>query len=77
MNPELPPKALPNLGPTETFCRRLGQPLSVTEHKSCSYCHGRESDIRSHDHARFCDYDPDKDPLIFGFPDSHGRHQDG
>ena len=29
------------------------------------------------DHGTFCDYDPEKDPISFGFPPDGTRHQTG
>jgi hypothetical protein len=57
------------------FCRRLERKLPVREHLACPYCDGREADVRSADHARFCDFEKGRDPIVFGFPDTHGRHR--
>lgn len=54
----------------EVFCRRLKRPLPVMEHVACSYCFGKEGDVRSADHARFCDFEEGKDPIHFGFPET-------
>lgn len=56
----------------ELWCPRLQRPLPVEEHARCSYCFGSVTEIRSGKHARFCDFDPARDPIHFGFPDSGG-----
>ena len=52
------------------YCRRLKRPLPVVEHVSCSYCFGKERDVKSGDHQRFCDFEEGKDPIHFGFPET-------
>jgi hypothetical protein len=61
-------RAAPAKGEQTVECRRLHLPLAVSEHASCPYCYGKESDIRTGDHARFCDFEEGKDPVCFGFP---------
>lgn len=56
----------------KVFCRRLQRPLPVAEHEKCLYCFGGAAEIRTGDTARFCDFDPEKDPIQFGFPDGGG-----
>lgn len=51
----------------ELLCRRTGRRLPPQEHARCPYCFGRE-DVTSGLHERFCDYEPERDPLHFGFP---------
>ena len=55
-------------------CRRLDRPLTVEEHKTCLYCHGTRNDITCSEYAVFCDYEPGKDPVDFGFPEGFGRY---
>ena len=55
-------------------CRRLGRRLALSQHERCLYCFGTEDDIRTRDHARFCDFRPGVDPINFGFPETHGRY---
>jgi hypothetical protein len=55
-------------------CRRLGRPLTVHEHRECPYCHGKTAEVASGQHETFCDYDPEEDPINFGFPQDRGRH---
>lgn len=50
------------------FCQRIQEPVSVKEHRGCAYCFGTVKAIEEGDHKEFCDYDPDRDPLQFGFP---------
>ena len=57
----------------EIFCRRLKRPLRVEEHELCPYCFGREEEIEKGDHQLFCDFCEGKDPIHFGFPETHGR----
>lgn len=63
------PKKKSKAGASElVFCQRIQEPLSVGEHKKCAYCHGTLEAVRDGRHEEFCDYDPDRDPLQFGFP---------
>lgn len=55
------------------FCKRLGKQLPVEEHSDCVYCHGSIDEIKSADHERFCEFDPAKDPVHFGFPEGMSR----
>ncbi len=57
------------------FCRRLEKRLPEGEHLECPYCYGRLDDVRSTRHERFCDFQRGEDPIVFGFPATHGRHQ--
>jgi hypothetical protein len=50
------------------FCQRIQEPVSVDEHKGCAYCFGTVEAVKEGKHEEFCDYDPDRDPLQFGFP---------
>ncbi len=54
----------------EVFCRRIKLPMSMAEHKSCPYCFGKESDIKTGEHGKFCDFEEGKDPIHFGFPET-------
>lgn len=58
-------------------CRRLGVPRAVREHLTCPYCFGRTADVLTADPRCFCDWDAGHDPLIYGFPATHGRHLQG
>jgi len=61
-------RAVPATGEQTVECRRLHLPLAVSEHASCAYCFGTESDIKTGEHAKFCDFEEGKDPVCFGFP---------
>jgi hypothetical protein len=53
------------------YCRRLQQELPVSEHADCPYCFGSKDQITDGVHRGFCGFDPEKDPIQFGFrPDS-------
>lgn len=55
------------------MCRRLGRTRTVAEHLSCPYCFGGEGEVTSGDRACFCDFDPDSDAVVFGFPETFGH----
>ena len=56
-------------------CRRVHRPMPVDDHKDCPYCFGDEATIRTCGYASFCDFDPDLDPVNFGFPEELGHYQ--
>ena len=56
------------------YCLRLGRSRSLREHEACSYCFGDRRAIQIGDRSGFCDFQPGRDPVSFGFPESHGRH---
>jgi hypothetical protein len=58
--------------PTEVYCRRVERPLAVEEHVDCPYCYGKKNDVQTTEHRQFCDFEPGKDPIHFGFPDTYG-----
>ncbi len=58
-------------------CRRLGRALTPDRHLSCSYCNGDTEQIATGEYERFCDFDPEKLPVSFGFPDDGSRLQRG
>lgn len=60
-----------------TRCRRTGQDFSSEEHQRCPYCFGSEAKIETGNHDDFCDYDPNKDPISFGFPDNGSHYRRG
>jgi hypothetical protein len=55
-------------------CRRLTVERTVDDHRRCPYCFGRAEDVASGKHARFCDFDAERDPIVFGFPTRFGRY---
>ncbi len=54
----------------KVFCRRIKLHMPLTEHLACSYCFGKEADVKSGDYGRFCDFVEGKDPVCFGFPET-------
>jgi len=58
--------AMPRL--EKVHCRRMGRPLSVSEHMQCPYCSGRCDDIANGQHVRLCDFSLGRDPIHFGLP---------
>lgn len=58
-------------------CNRTGQQYSLDTHERCPYCWGSRERIERGKHEGFCDYDPDRDPIHFGFPDGTARHTRG
>jgi len=57
-------------------CRRVNKAVSADEHKQCPYCFGTVTEICSGRHETFCDYDPEKDPVSFGFPADKGHFKE-
>ena len=64
-------------GTVRVSCRRTGETFDPEAHGRCPYCFGSKSDIRPGNHKDFCDYDPEKDPVSFGFPSDSARAQHG
>ena len=59
-------------------CRRTGQMFQVSVHARCPYCFADDDTIaKGGQYERFCDYDPEKDPINFGFPPDSTRTQSG
>jgi hypothetical protein len=56
--------------PGTVFCRRVKVALPITDHQGCPYCFGKDSDIKTGDHEKFCDFQEGKDPICFGFPET-------
>jgi hypothetical protein len=51
------------------FCARNKMLKDPGEHLSCPYCFGRKREvIERGERTEFCDFDPTKDPVSFGFP---------
>ena len=63
------------LEPSCIFCRRLQIERDLVEHLECPYCYGTSGEVASGNHARFCSFEPGKDPLLFGFPKDFGRYR--
>ncbi len=58
-------------------CRRTGQDYDCDTHVRCPYCFGVEKDVATGEHEQFCDFDPEQDPVSFGFPMESERVQRG
>jgi hypothetical protein len=57
------------------FCLRNHSSKEAGEHMACPYCFGKKRElIEDGERKDFCDYDPDKDPVTFGFPDDSSRN---
>ena len=61
----------------QVYCRRLQINLPVAEHTDCPYCFGKRDEVQDGHHREFCDYDPGKDPINFGFPPDSSRNAHG
>jgi hypothetical protein len=60
------------------FCTRNRVDKEAEEHLSCPYCFGKKVEVVENGERReFCDYDPEKDPTNFGFPEESSRNQSG
>jgi len=58
-------------------CRRIDRMRELEEHLTCPYCRGRKAAVAHGEHSRFCDYDPEVDPISFGFPERGSRFWKG
>lgn len=60
------------------FCKRNHTSKDADEHMSCPYCFGKLREvIENGERTEFCDFDPDEDPITFGFPDDSTRNSQG
>jgi hypothetical protein len=59
------------------LCKRTGEQVEVATHAECPYCFGRAAEIEEGRHEAFCDYQPEKDPMHFGFPADTSRDVQG
>ncbi|MHC4821727.1 MAG: hypothetical protein ACYTDX_08430 [Planctomycetota bacterium] len=73
MTDERPGKDVPPCGDGAVHCRRTGQEYEVDKHVRCPYCFGEEGDVATGNHEKFCDFEPGKDPVSFGFPKDSER----
>ncbi len=60
-------------GEKRVHCVRLNQARTASEHRDCPYCYGKNAEVQSGDRSHFCDYQPGKDPIQFGFPEGTTR----
>lgn len=64
--------------PKPVYCVRNHTSKATEEHLSCPYCFGRKREvIEAGERKLFCDFDPDRDPIVFGFPDGSTRNANG
>ncbi|MCB9881398.1 MAG: hypothetical protein H6834_06375 [Planctomycetes bacterium] len=61
----------------KVYCRRLKEMKPLAEHTECMYCFGKLGQVDGSHYDHFCDYDPDKDPIHFGFPQDSSRDLSG
>ena len=58
-------------------CRRTGRDFDLGEHQKCPYCFGHAEEIETGEHEKFCDFEPGRDPVCYGFPGTTSREQRG
>jgi hypothetical protein len=57
------------------YCIRNRVAKTPEEHAACPYCFGKSQElIGGGVRVTFCDFDPDKDDLTFGFPVDSSRN---
>lgn len=62
----------------DVFCVRNQITKSVEQHLCCPYCFGRKREtVEAGKRGQFCDWDPDKDPIVFAFPPGTSRNSRG
>lgn len=60
------------------FCVRNQIEKGAEEHLGCAYCFGKRREvIEKGERKEFCDFDPEKDPTSFGFPETSSRNLKG
>jgi hypothetical protein len=60
------------------FCVRNKCEKDASEHLGCPYCFGKRREVvEDGERKDFCDFDPDKDPTSFGFPEGSTRNLKG
>jgi len=64
--------------PRKVYCVRNACMKNPTEHMGCPYCFGRKREtIEDGERKEFCDFNPEKDPISFGFPEDTTRSSRG
>lgn len=62
----------------KVFCVRNQCEKGADEHLGCPYCFGKHREVvEEGERKEFCDFDPDKDPTSFGFPEGTSRNLKG
>ena len=76
LDPEYKPMADdPSRG---VFCVRNRSLKQVEEHLGCPFCFGRSRErVEGGERMLFCDWDPECDPVTFGFPPDSARLRRG
>jgi len=64
--PQPDPAAQPRI--KQLRCRRVDRLVDLAEHEACPYCFGHRQELSSGRYETFCDWQPDRDPVHFGFP---------
>lgn len=60
------------------FCVRNHVSKSSDEHLHCPYCFGKKREVIDEgEREEFCDFNPDRDPVTFGFPEESSRNTRG
>ncbi len=68
----------PQAQPKKVFCVRNQILKDPAEHLCCPYCFGRVRHvIECGERKEFCDFNPEKDPIAFGFPEDSTRNLRG
>jgi hypothetical protein len=68
MNEETRAEGIPILRLKQLRCRRLARLVDLEEHESCPYCFGHRKELLTGRYETFCDWQPGRDPIQFGFP---------
>lgn len=64
--------------PKRVFCVRNQVEKPAEEHLGCPYCFGKKKEVvEAGERKAFCDFDPEKDPTAFGFPEGTSRNLKG
>ena len=65
-------------GTKKVYCLRNRLMKPTQEHMGCPYCFGKKHEvIENGERCDFCDFNPDKDPVSFGFPEDTSRNLRG
>jgi hypothetical protein len=65
-------------GAPKVYCVRNRLMKEAGEHISCPYCFGKKKElVENGERSEFCDYNPDKDPISYGFPEDTNRNLRG
>ena len=75
MSENEPPQPESDSGHVE--CRRTGQSYAPSKHERCPYCFGTAADVVPCAYENFCDFQPGRDPISFGFPEDGRRFRTG